>query len=343
MSDNPPAPIPPGLPAPRTQWFGLSTPIGVFGTIMALVEIAFVVSAAFVSDIRLQWAMFGVGTLGFFGNAFVFYRLLYTKPWVLYPPWGYGGETTIGIYREVIEAYEAANNRTAVLAQQSAHVIAATVAPMSTESNLQGEETVISPKDRSIFAEDRTVLQVEETTTVEKFNEGEYLTLLVTNESRQFPYFPTSTEHERGERSKIVRYEPLQWIGQFIIAASETYKGLGFFSTPESYGLTWVMKDRQSGTQLTDIGFVRNLGYGVAHTDYRRLSETEVLPGMELEPVALPPPEPPPLFPPTNPDQFFRAPVIEPSGLDSFDEFLLKQRPRTPRLIKAPGTRPPST
>jgi hypothetical protein len=338
-----PAPIPPGLPAPRTQWFGLSTPIGVFGAIMALVEIAFVISAAFVNDIPLQWALFLVGAVGFFGNAVVFYRLLHNKPWVLYPPWSYGGTTTIGTYREVIEAYEAATHRTAVLAQQSTRVIAATVEPMSTKPDVQVAGTVIPPEDRDHPMEDQATLEGKETVRVEKFNDGQYLTLVVGDEHRGVPYFPIDESQKRGIETKRISYDHLQWIGQFIISASEAYQELGYFSTPESYGLTWVMRDRKSGETLLDIGFVRDLGYGIAHVDRRRLSETEVLPGMELEPVALPPPGPPLPFPATSPDMFFGMPATSPGESTRYGVARRRRRSHAPRLDKPPATRPPGT
>jgi hypothetical protein len=332
-----PAPAPPPSIIPHKEFLGLSSPFGLIGAFTLVIEVALILAGIWIHDNTTRLVMLAFAAAAFFYVAHKFFWFLNNRPEVLYTPRDYGVIPTI-------EAYRDATNRTAVLAQHATtRVITATVAPMSAESNMEIEGTVVPGKDRSIVAEDKAKLEVTETVTVEKFNEGEYLTLVVEDEHRSVPYVSPDKIEKRGTETKPMRYDPIQWIGQFIIAASEAYKELGYFSTPESYGLTWVMRDRKTGTVLSDIGFVRSLGFGGAHTDYRRLFETEVLPGMELEPVALPPPEPPPIFPPTSPDEWLTPPAPKPGEVDSFDAFLRKRGIPSPRYKMPPGTRPPGT
>jgi hypothetical protein len=99
MSDEPPRPQ---SIAPRKQWFGLDSPIGVIGAFAALVEVALILATIFV-DGNARWALIIFAAGVFIYVSTWFFWILSTKNWVLYPPREYGGETGVATYVEAMK------------------------------------------------------------------------------------------------------------------------------------------------------------------------------------------------------------------------------------------------
>jgi hypothetical protein len=249
--------------------------------------------------------------------------LLKFQPEVLYGPHQYEGGTTALAYAEAV-------NRNRFLAQR---VRATTTIEETVSTATQSSDAADGTSELSRV--ETKEVSTSQSASLETLREGEYLTLVVEDEHRMKSYFGPEERDKRGPESKRIRFDPIQWVGTFIVTASEEYSRLGYFTTPESYGLNWMMRDRKTGVILSDIGFSRHYGATVVGVDYRRLYETSVTPGMELEPVELPPP-PLPLPPATSPNPFEQWLLGE-----EVSGRLKVHRPRS-HLRMPPGPAPPS-
>jgi hypothetical protein len=301
MGDDTPAPLPTPTLAPRSQWFSISTPIGLIGGFTAIVEVALILTTIFIADTNFRWGLFVFAVVAFFYVSSWFFYLLRNRNWVLYQPRDYGGETTALDYVGAMSA-----------------------------TQLLRREVSARTETHQITVEQTAAIDVPALT------DENPITLVVTDESRSLPELEGSSQLalNLGEMSTRIAYDPTQWVGKFIIAASEAMVPLRYFSTPEGYGLTWILQDIDTGQRITDMGFVRiRPGAGRLSRDFRRVQEVGIRSGMRLTPVNLPPPEVPSPY------------VVNPPPADvgSIDEFLRQQGWSTDIQPRVPATRPPAT
>jgi hypothetical protein len=257
----------------RNQWFGLGSPIGVIGSFAALVEVALIIAAIFVTDIPARWGLIVFAAVGFFYISSWFFWILHDRPWVLYPPKDFGGETHVDAYVRAMSVKEVSLESGQNLAELVDEAIRnAVTSPAIVESVIRDLATSTTLPDPASAEEAvRKSLGSAADQAIEEVTDTAFVTI------------DAILSPQEGGASVRLPYDPDLYTDFFITFVVDRLNQLGLPIEDETFGSTWILVDRKSEEEFTPATIYdspTNLA-----SNYRRLAQTGIRPGMELNVV----------------------------------------------------------
>lgn len=197
--------------------------------------------------------------------ATLFFLTLWYKPYVFYPPKEFGKDTTVIQYVEAMQKRQEQNMKSQRLMITS--IKEAINDAFSSPEIIDSFSGLITSNENTISLLNTTAQKVEKD--IKKSLSEKFISI--------------DTREILGSKGevRIIPYEPLQDVGEFLDSIWLDINQMGVKLPSYKYGEMWILKDVDTGNFFLNLGRDSNSKSGTLDI-YKPIGESEIQPGMSL-------------------------------------------------------------
>ncbi|MDJ0675613.1 MAG: hypothetical protein QNJ36_09585 [Calothrix sp. MO_167.B42] len=197
--------------------------------------------------------------------ATMFFLTLWYKPYVFYPPKEFGKDTTVIQYVEAMQRRQEQSIKSQRIVMTG--IREAINDAFSSPEILNSFSDFINNRDK----------------TINLLNSAAQIVQKDIKKSLNEKFISIDTREMLGNRGelRIMPYEPLQDVGEFLDSIWFDIRQMGYALPPYTYGEMWALKDANTGKVFLNLGRDSN-SKGGSLDKYKPISESEIEPGMSL-------------------------------------------------------------